>query len=102
MNILEALSTTVKAIKTWVDENKVDKVGGKGLSTHDYTTEEKNKVANIPNDLVVIDGQLYLAQNGEPFMDSAIVLPESGNKIYIQDSEPNDVDDGTLWLDTNE
>ena len=27
--------------------NKVDKVDGKGLSTNDYTTEEKNKLAGI-------------------------------------------------------
>lgn len=31
--------------------NKVDKEQGKGLSTNDYTTEEKNKVANIPTAL---------------------------------------------------
>jgi len=30
--------------------NKVDKVSGKGLSTNDYTTTEKNKVANVPAD----------------------------------------------------
>ena len=28
--------------------NKVDKVTGKGLSTNDYTTAEKNKLAGIP------------------------------------------------------
>ena len=33
---------------TW--NNKVDKVSGKGLSTNDYTNEEKDKVANIPAD----------------------------------------------------
>lgn len=30
--------------------NKVDKVSGKGLSTNDYTTAEKNKVTNVPSD----------------------------------------------------
>lgn len=30
--------------------NKVDKEDGKGLSTNDYTTAEKNKVANLPSD----------------------------------------------------
>jgi len=29
--------------------NKVDKVSGKGLSTEDYTTEEKNKLAGLSN-----------------------------------------------------
>lgn len=28
--------------------NKVDKVTGKGLSTNDYTTEDKTKVTNTP------------------------------------------------------
>lgn len=31
--------------------NKVDKVNGKGLSTNDYTTEEKTKLAGIPADI---------------------------------------------------
>ena len=30
--------------------NKVDKISGKGLSTNDYTTAEKNKLAGIPAD----------------------------------------------------
>ena len=33
-----------------IDLSKVEKVEGKGLSTEDYTTEEKNKVANLPLD----------------------------------------------------
>jgi hypothetical protein len=32
--------------------DKVDKEDGKGLSTNDYTTEEKNKLNNISNNLV--------------------------------------------------
>lgn len=35
-------------IKTLIG-NKVDKVSGKGLSTNDYTTAEKNKLAGIAN-----------------------------------------------------
>ena len=64
VNIMDALRQTITAIKNWTDENKVQKVSGKGLSTNDYTTAEKNKVAAIPNDLVVLDGKLYLAQDG--------------------------------------
>ena len=41
-NLQEAL----KSLNIKVD-NKVDKVEGKGLSTNDYTTEEKNKLENI-------------------------------------------------------
>ena len=29
---------------------KVDKVAGKGLSTNDYSTAEKNKLASLPDD----------------------------------------------------
>lgn len=35
---------------TDLETNKVDKVTGKGLSTNDYTTTEKNKLAGIPAD----------------------------------------------------
>ena len=34
-------------INTSLSENKVDKIEGKGLSTNDYTTVEKEKLANI-------------------------------------------------------
>ena len=33
-----------------LENNKVDKVEGKQLSTNDYTTEEKNKLNNMPTD----------------------------------------------------
>jgi hypothetical protein len=38
----------VQKIKTWLS-GKVDKVDGKGLSTNDYTTEEKNKLSGLSN-----------------------------------------------------
>ena len=41
--VLEALLTKLKGIF----DTKVDKVSGKGLSTNDFTTEEKNKLAGI-------------------------------------------------------
>lgn len=31
-------------------DTKVDKVAGRGLSDENYTLDEKNKVANVPND----------------------------------------------------
>lgn len=79
MDILQALKKTVESIKAWTDENKVSKVSGKGLSTNDYTTADKNKVANMANDLVVINSKLYLAQDGVPLEDSAVTLPSGGS-----------------------
>lgn len=38
----------VQKIKTWLG-GKVDKVDGKSLSTNDYTTEEKTKLAGLEN-----------------------------------------------------
>lgn len=79
MNLLDALKQVTTSIKTWVDENKVAKVSGKGLSTNDYTTADKNKVSSMANDLVVIDGKLYLAQDGVPLEDTAVTLPSGGS-----------------------
>lgn len=42
------LQEDVKQLQTDI-KNKVDKVSGKGLSTNDYTTEEKNKLASLTN-----------------------------------------------------
>lgn len=78
LSVMDALKQTITAIKNWTDENKVQKVSGKGLSTNDYTTAEKNKVAAIPNDLVVLDGKLYLAQDGTPLPETAVTLPSGG------------------------
>ena len=78
MDILQALRKSLESMKAWTDENKVAKVSGKGLSTNDYTTADKNKVANMANDLVVIDSKLYLAQDGVPIEESAVTLPSGG------------------------
>lgn len=78
MDVISALRKTTSSIKEWTDENKVQKVSGKGLSTNDYTTADKNKVDNIPNDLIILDGKLYLAQDGVTINDSAVTLPSGG------------------------
>ena len=78
MDIIQALKTSLQSMKAWTDENKVSKVSGKGLSTNDYTTLDKNKVANMANDLVVIDSKLYLAQDGIPIEGTAVNLPSGG------------------------
>lgn len=81
MEILEALKKALEAMKAWTDENKVSKVSGKDLSTNDYTTADKNKVAAMPNDLVIINGKLYLAKDGVPIQDSMVELPSGGTVI---------------------
>lgn len=44
------------AIKAGI-ANKVDKVSGKGLSTNDYTTAEKQEVAKIANKVDKVEGK---------------------------------------------
>jgi hypothetical protein len=78
VNILEALKEVTTSIKEWVDNKKVDKIDGKGLSTNDYTAADKKKVASIPNDLVIDEDKLYLAQDGVPIADSAVTLSVNG------------------------
>lgn len=38
---------TIDTLIKGLDDGKVDKISGKGLSTNDYTTDEKNKLAGI-------------------------------------------------------
>ena len=52
--------STVVSSLPFADANKVDKVSGKGLSTNDYTTTEKNKLAGIAEgaNKTVVDSEL--------------------------------------------
>lgn len=57
------IKTKVSSIENTIsdiDEAKVDKVSGKGLSTNDYTTTEKNKLAGIAAGAtkVIVDSSL--------------------------------------------
>ena len=53
----ESTNPVQNRIITGALDNKVDKVDGKDLSTNDYTTEDKNKVATIGNKVDKIDGK---------------------------------------------
>lgn len=49
--IMDSLPELIDVINNHAEiiEGKVDKVSGKGLSTNDYTTAEKNKLAGLTN-----------------------------------------------------
>lgn len=53
-------------------ENKVDKVDGKGLSTNDYTNEEKEQVAKNTSDI---------AKNTEKIAEQGVMLAKHGEDI---------------------
>ena len=69
-----------KAINTALG-NKVDKVSGKGLSTNDYTTDEKNKLAGIAEgaNKTTVDTSLN-ASSTNPVQNKAVYAAIS-NKV---------------------
>ena len=85
IGIMDAFEQTTTSIRNWAEnklksglDKKVDKVQGKVLSDNNYSEDDKNKVNNIPNNLIVIDRLLYLAKDNERILDSAIELPAGG------------------------
>lgn len=71
MTILEALVQLRDDLKIWVTNNlrvKVDKEDGKGLSSNDFTTEEKNKLAALDNSLSTLVGNVPVSEQ----IDAAI------------------------------
>lgn len=59
---------------------KVDKVEGKGLSTNDYTTAEKNKLNGID-----ANANNYT----HPATHSASVITQDANNRFVSDTEKN-------------
>lgn len=61
--------------------DKVDKIVGKGLSSNDYSDDDKNKVTNLYNNkikkTIVEDGKLYLVKEDGTKLDEGTELPKS-------------------------
>lgn len=77
-------------------EEKVDKVTGKGLSTNDYTTADKNKLAGIEAeanktvvDSAMSDSSTNPLQNKVITAELAGTTTATGNPLTIQASESN-------------
>lgn len=76
----------IQAIVSTLQRDKVDKVSGKALSTNDYTTDEKNKLAgiaaqanktNIVNNLTTsAAGSALDAQQGKVLKDALDALTQ--------------------------
>lgn len=82
--------------------SKVDKVDGKGLSTNDYTTEEKNKLAGIENGAQVNQNAIgTITANGDTVFTSGAVsdtfkLKSGSNILYTKET------DGSLTIGVDE
>lgn len=61
-------------------DTKVDKVSGKGLSTNDYTTAEKNKLAGIEAQANKYIHPSYTARTGKP---TANLTPGFGDTVTV-------------------
>lgn len=73
MEILSAFEKVTKSIKDWVDNNKADK-----SIVNSMSSKISSISSSIPNDLVILDNKLYLAQDGVIIDDSAVKLPSGG------------------------
>lgn len=78
MSVKTSFSNLCTVLKT-VLSNKVDKVSGKGLSTNDYTTAEKNKLAGIAAgaNKTIVDSALS-ATSTNPIQNKAVGLKFQG------------------------
>ena len=110
--------TLVSALP-FANDTKVDKVSGKGLSTNDYTTTEKNKLAGIAEgaNKTVVDSSLSTTSTNpvqNKIVNAALQSLHSlvgdtavseqiaaANMIYVGPNEPTDTNI-KVWINTAE
>lgn len=86
-------TTLIKIANASDVEKKVDKVDGKGLSTNDYTTDEKNKLNGIANGAEVNQNTFSNVKVGSTTISAdskTDTLTLEGNNITITPDETND------------
>ena len=68
-------------IKTHITNSTVAQETGKGLSTNDYTTTEKNKLAGIANcaNKTIVDGSLSSTSTNP--VQNKVIYTELGKKL---------------------
>lgn len=93
--ILKGLITDL----TTLVENKVDKVSGKGLSTNDYTTSEKNKLSGIATgaEVNVQPDWNVTDPTSDAFIKNKPTLSTNGGITY-SDIQPTTLTVGMTWI----
>lgn len=86
-------TTAVMSQKAVTDvlEDKVDKVSGKGLSTNDYTTDEKNKLAGIAVGAEVNVQSDWNATSGDAFIKNKPTIVVSGFSLNTNETTGIDI-----------
>lgn len=85
-NALANNQTVVEALDTAIG-TKVDKVSGKGLSTNDYTTDEKNKLANIAAGAEVNVQSDWSATSGDAFIKNKPTFLTGGSQTSTSSAD---------------
>lgn len=88
---IDQVSANLSSAQTTLQANidgKVNKVEGKGLSTNDYTTEEKNKLAGLENYTLPVAsedalGGIRVGYSGTTEKTYAVKL-DANNKAYVE------------------
>lgn len=82
---------TVVSSLPFVDDTKVDKVSGKGLSTNDYTTAEKNKLSGIATgaNKTVVDSSLS-STSTNPVQNKVVNTAISNLNTLVGDTKVSD------------
>lgn len=65
---------------------KVDKIPGKDLSTNDYTTAEKNKLANLVSPVIAMSSESFAVDKDGTLISKNITIPDTvknGNAILV-------------------
>ena len=75
------LSKPISTAQQAALDNKVDKVTNKGLSTNDYTTTEKNKLAGIASNAEVNVQSDWNATSGDALILNKPTIPTSTNQL---------------------
>ncbi len=71
-----------------LDKSKVDKISGKGLSTNDFTTAEKNKLAGLSNyDDTAVKADISALKSGKANKSDVYTKTETDGRITSKISE---------------
>lgn len=96
---LQGLSLVVNNINDLLD-GKVAKEDGKELSTNDFTTEEKEKLASIPNGITYINGSS--TETGELLPVNADTLEEHPANYFATAESVTNIVNGTTAIVASE
>ena len=87
-NLTKNDTFVVQSVQNEINNNKVDKVSGKGLSTNDYTTTEKNKLAGIENGANKYTHPVYNSKESGLYK---VTVDNTGHISSVQDVTKEDI-----------